>query len=67
MYCNYIGFSTNEFRIPSSPPERKKGNFVDIHDTDENLYDLYLHKRDTSYTFKQLVNWLKEAGRDDES
>ncbi|XP_023332166.1 uncharacterized protein LOC111704239 isoform X2 [Eurytemora carolleeae] len=35
---------------------------VDMEDNDENLYDIFLHKRDTSFTVPQLFQWVKDAG-----
>lgn len=33
-----------------------------MEDNDENLYDIFLHKRDTSFTVPQLFQWVKDAG-----
>ena len=33
-----------------------------MEDNDENLYDIFLHKRDTSFTVPQLFRWVKDAG-----
>ena len=30
--------------------------------TDDNLYDLFLHKRDTSFTLPEVLDWTKKSG-----
>ena len=37
--------------------------FLDGGESDENLYDLYLHKRDVSFTLPQLLEWVTDAGQ----
>ena len=37
--------------------------YLDMPFSDENLYDIYLHKRDVSFTLPQLFTWLKDAGQ----
>ncbi|XP_023332195.1 uncharacterized protein LOC111704243 isoform X2 [Eurytemora carolleeae] len=51
--------------LPNIPLGKLTNQGSSLHDggeSDENLYDLYLHKRDVSFTLPQLLEWVTDAG-----